>query len=279
MKPEYNIDSKIPNKCAWDIKLNGDDLLLSCFTKEQLKSITKSCNENSQCSIDYSSMSKKKLFNALVEQLKAYHAQNKDLFIANNVKMSSRLKLDLLKRLKPYFKDNQFGMLYTEDINAVCFQLNTIYTRFNFCGAFPSDILNLYKVRYGEILAREFYDKIAWVLNTDDHTEYGTHWVVVLVSHQDTSIEYFDSLGRIPNNNILLFIKKLYKVCERDYNTKYKIKQIGKKIQNSGVNCGVYSIRFIVMRCINIPFENVIKDSYMNDTEIEKYKSTLFSNL
>ena len=88
----------------------------------------------------------------------------------------------------------------------------------------------------------------AIVANTDKYGTKGTHWVGIFVPDSN-SIEYFDSFGETPNNDLKIFLSN-YK----------KIKTNKVKIQNSlDISCGPYVIYFLMQRCKGESFENIIK--------------------
>lgn len=88
----------------------------------------------------------------------------------------------------------------------------------------------------------------AVVINTDQSSEPGTHWVAVYVASNE-QVEYFDSYGNIPNSDIGSFMQAFR------YSKFHK-----NKFQSltSGV-CGHYCVYFLVKRCSGQSFEDVVE--------------------
>jgi hypothetical protein len=103
----------------------------------------------------------------------------------------------------------------------LCTLLNVI----SFIGVFPSD-LNSHSVKHSGCL----------ILNTDPHTQEGSHWLAVYVLPKAYKINLFDSYGQAPYiPNIQSFIRRNCYV--REYN----------KVQLQGLNstvCGKYCCLF-----------------------------------
>jgi hypothetical protein len=57
----------------------------------------------------------------------------------------------------------------------------------SFLGVFPSDLLSRYVIRYG-----------TFIVNTDPHTEKGSHWLAINFQTKSYSAFYFDSYGLFP---------------------------------------------------------------------------------
>lgn len=81
----------------------------------------------------------------------------------------------------------------------------------------------------------------AIVVNIDDSSQKGTHWIPMFVLNPDT-IEVFDSFGRPPwelGANISKFVSKFVNIFYNDM-----------QFQNIGTTvCGAYSIYYIWMKC------------------------------
>src|SRR4051794_26907604 len=75
------------------------------------------------------------------------------------------------------------------------------------------------------------------VINTDDSTQSGTHWVCVYAPNQNT-IEYFDSYAMDPNPNISQYLEKFAKIVKNTTSLQGIL---------SGV-CGQYCIYFVIKR-------------------------------
>ena len=93
------------------------------------------------------------------------------------------------------------------------------------------------------------------VINTDSSTEEGTHWVAIFAPNI-RQIFYFDSLGKVPNYNILKYLS-----------TSINVTRNVKRFQSIFSNlCGQYCICFIYFMSLNSnykPFLNLLS-SYNN---------------
>lgn len=113
---------------------------------------------------------------------------------------------------------------------------------FEFLGVFPADIkliLPRVKKYYGVIL------------NTHPKTKRGEHWVGIFINTVTKHIEYYDSYGKLPNKLITQFINSFsgYTVI---YNT--TVHQKGKTA------CGLYAIRFIILKALKTPFKQIMSN-------------------
>ena len=90
-----------------------------------------------------------------------------------------------------------------------------------------------------------------FVANTDKAGQIGEHWVSFFVKNSK-SIEYFDSLGEPPNNDISKYLSKFKKIKLNKY-------QIQQPMADS---CGHYCIYFIVNKCVGVKFNTIIKTLY-----------------
>ena len=87
------------------------------------------------------------------------------------------------------------------------------------------------------------------VVNTDDSTKPGRHWVAIFVPNSQT-VEYFDSFAMVPNQNISKYLSK--------FKYKYENK---KELQSILADtCGEFSIYYIVKRCSGHTFEAILNE-------------------
>jgi hypothetical protein len=109
---------------------------------------------------------------------------------------------------------------------------------------------NCYKGTYGSDNIKRFNEyPYAIVANTQKITQPGQHWVGMYISNVDT-IEYFDSFGGPPNNEIKKF-------TETFKNVKRNTRKIQSDFDNS---CGSHVIYFIIQRCRGKNFNVIIKE-------------------
>ena len=89
---------------------------------------------------------------------------------------------------KPKMSKHINAWLSTSDINNVLQQYQELDHSFKFLGALPSDFYKVIKVDYSQI---KNYKKIGVVLNLDDHTQKGSHWVSFLIDNTFFNLRLF----------------------------------------------------------------------------------------
>lgn len=240
---------------------NKDDTF-SCFTLKELKDIAISINKTERFEPIAISSKKSILYNRIKTTLKDVCDTDtcwlKQSFI-ENIEKDKREKLKYFT-YKPFFitDGNKYKWLSQSNINNVVRQL--VYKKKNiiFLGAHPSDIHLLYKLDYDKM---KVSDKTFIVFNTDGHDKPGKHWVSVCIDNKKKLVEFFDSTGGKPNNNIKKFMEK-FKDYQRVYSkTEHQVKDS---------ECGMYSIYYIILKLKNYSLDminkKIIKDRYMNDS-------------
>lgn len=146
----------------------------------------------------------------------------------------------------------------TSNINEIMQQYQDLYkTTFKFLGAQPSDFSKITNVNWSQL---KKIQNIAIIFNTDTHLQPGKHWLAVFIDNVNKKVDYFDSLGKLPNKNIASFLKH-FKTYEFTINKT--------EHQKGNENCGVYSCYFIIQRLNGLSFEeitqNIITDKMMTD--------------
>lgn len=152
----------------------------------------------------------------------------------------------------------------THNINQIMEQYQDLYKEsFKFLGAQPSDFSKISYIDWKEI---KRIPCVGIIFNTDPHNLPGKHWLSVFIDNKNKTVDYFDSLGKLPNKNISSFLKHF---------KKYKFTFNKKPHQKGGSNCGVYSCYFIIQRLEGKTFEEItqklIPDKLMTD-----YRNILF---
>jgi|GEM_PF-2026801 len=116
-------------------------------------------------------------------------------------------------------------------------------------------------------------NKFAIVVNSDDSSKPGTHWLAIF--RDGKQIEFFDSFSFPPSFysiNILRFLKK--------YNRKFKTSNY--QVQsNFSVMCGHFCVYFLINRSLGISFKEIIhsfsKSKLIeNDDKVYKFVQTNF---
>lgn len=262
----------------------------TCFEFDELKSIAKAFNDyilkNKRCPklgkinvkrdknycildqiIDINNTTKRELWHSIYKRLEPickYEYCWLDLDFVSKIKDISLREKILYFTFKPKMTLKIDSWLSTKDINNVLLQYQDKYN-FKFLGALPSDFYKITQINYNDIYN---YKKIGLILNLDDHTKGGSHWVALLIDNTLKTIEYYDSAGKRPNKNIQTFINKVYNFLNKnDRPTKvaygrgtYTIKYNTTKHQMQNTECGVYAIHFIIKRIIGVAFDTICND-------------------
>lgn len=108
----------------------------------------------------------------------------------------------------------------------------------------------------GVIAANELPTRVrqrpsAYVVNTDDRGQPGTHWVAFYFPKSGPS-EFFDSLGRPPIYYRRQFKSALLKNGPRYLYNNIKVQAIGTKV------CGQYCISYLKLRCRNWTLKRIV---------------------
>ena len=122
-----------------------------------------------------------------------------------------------------------------------------------FKGTFAKDLLP-YK-KYSE-------RPIGFIINTDNSNMPGEHWVALFIDEQNNA-EYFDSFGRQP------ICCEIYKLLKKN-NVKTILYNKHQIQSYFSINCGVYCILYLKMRCNNFllnEFINLFSDNLLINDE------------
>jgi len=271
----------------------------SCFTIKNLINITIAFNKAYPQEKIILKNNKKYL-------LKYLSLKMKDKFNCNN--QICWLKTKILKNMdneninfftfRPEGPEKRTEWLSTNDINKVVYQYEKVYNDFEFYGAVPYDfqelpILDIYNINFNDLLNNN-KSRIGLVINLDNHTEPGSHWVALYSDLKNNQIYFFDSFAKKPGKEIKKFLgtilKFLYKknfkktltnemINNRDSTLKQldvRYNKIRHQFKNS--DCGVYSMNFIIRLLKGESFDyitnNITRDNDMNDC-----RKVYFSNV
>ena len=235
---------------------------------------------------------------------------------------------DIVKELKnaeisnytfrPKGPSQQFEWLNTKHINDVIDQYHKLYPDFLYLGAVPSDFEEVHQLGLSNLNFNDFEKenkfKIGMVINLDESTQSGSHWVGLFFNLNNYQIYYYDSVGKQPIRKIKKFINRIYKYLYfKKFNYKLPLKNVvnilnslkknkiinydidNVHIQNilsnsidirhnhiqhqfKNTECGVYSIYFIIRMIRNELFDNVINNP-INDKNINKFRENFFHNV
>jgi hypothetical protein len=265
--------------CAPGVKFD-----FTCFSKDSLikiaKSYNKLCSKDDgtknggahQCLKIKTNASKHEIY----EQLKKIvHdkcrddncCQDDNCWIhLNFVKQLKDIEIDFFT-FKPMKLKTDYTLFDTNKINEILYQYERFVPGFKFLGAQPSDISSLIHYNYTEL--KNDYNKVGIVFNNDTHSKSGSHWVAVFIDNKKKKVEFFDSLGQVPNKYMLDFLKHF-----KDYTFRHNEKQHQK---NSSVQCGVYVCYFIIQKLKGKTFDQ-INSKIITESKIKDYRKTLFIN-
>ena len=127
-----------------------------------------------------------------------------------------------------------------------------------FKGVYPRDLLPL----------RHISERpIAMILNTDNSSKPGEHWVALFIEDNNQA-EYFDSFGFKP---LCCEIKEFLKI-NKIHSLKYNKSRIQSVFSDK---CGAFCILYLKLRCKHFSFEEFLKlfsNNYLaNDLVVSKY--------
>lgn len=244
----------------------------SCPKKRGAKNVSNYCNIDKEINLDIND--KRELWYSIYDRLKGvcpYEYCWIDLDFLDKITDKQLLEKIRWFTFKPKMTLTMKSWLSTQDINNVLQQYSDFDSSFKFLGALPSDFYKLTHVDYDKIFDHK---KIAIVFNLDEHNKSGSHWVSFLIDNVSRTLEYYDSLGLKPNDNIQEFINIVSKYLKRKgYNYKYLKNTIRNQYENT--ECGVYAIYFIIQRLLGFDF-NWIIDKPISDNKMNKFRSIIF---
>lgn len=155
--------------------------------------------------------------------------------------------------------------LSTSNINEILTKYEQECSDFKFVGAVPLDchkysFCSLHNINFND-LWNKGKTKIGIVYNLDRLGQRGSHWVAMYIDAKTGNIEFCDSQGGDPHEEIKATINNF----KRWYKSKNKVdvdpKINTKSYQKDKSECGVYSCNFIIRRLRGESFESIIKDS------------------
>ena len=232
----------------------------TCFSLDSLEKIANK----------YNAMNPSAKISMVHDRKKLWHEINKKIPECHDDKcwISSRFldsndKTELLEDFKPPIPRGKFEWLSTNDIDLVLEGYAKVFPEFVYMGAHPLDFETYRKsMNPVKIIHRAIKDKkknAAMVLNMDESSRPGSHWVALFFDIPERIVEYFDSVGDKAPPEVHKFFQKIHfdRLKENTY-----------VHQQKDSECGVYSIHFIVRRLLGQSFEHtvkhIIKDDKMN---------------
>lgn len=169
------------------------------------------------------------------------------------------------------FKPNiaKYSKLRTIDIENVMNQYNPLFPDFYFIGAVPCDFYNYEIINIQDIIKKNRY--IGVIFNTDPATSSGQHWTSCFIDTNIKSVYYFDSVGKYPNKCIQIFLNKF----------NYKLIINTKQHQYKNIECGIYSLFFILYSLLKTRQETHLKlpDNIVTDNQMTHFRKYLFNEI
>jgi hypothetical protein len=185
----------------------------------------------------------------------------------------------LVEDFKPPLPQGKYAWLNTDDIDRVLQGYTKVFPDFLYMGAHPIDF-QTYDHNFNplRLVLASRAKKAGLVLNLDDSSQDGSHWVAVYFDIAHKTMEYYDSYGDKAPQPVIKFFEAL-----RQRGWKYKENR--KVHQRKNSECGVYSIHFIVRRLLGKTFDEtvdkIIRDAEMNENRLkffdpmEKYNNNI----
>ena len=260
----------------------------TCLTMTELKMIAEDYNKSvtdPTKRIKTAGKTKAQLHEAIRESLKTYCDEEHCWIEQNFLSGSKRNVLDKSyrpKTPKSWYK-NRRTWLNTYDILNVMRQYEQLYKNFEFLGVFPIDFTSYYSsgscigesactLEISNLLQRK-KSRFGLVLNLDDHTQSGSHWVAVYCNidpkQQNFGIYYYDSVAQSPPKEVRAFFSKIKEQIETHYASDiakhFEVEQNRVQKQFKNTECGMFSIVFLTQMLKNISFEKICKHMRKDD--------------
>lgn len=293
-------------KCAPSKSFNNG----SCLSLKSLKVIAENYNKKNQDKIKISE-DKNDLVNQLEKKL-SKTCDNQTCWLRLDVVQeieNDKIKEEIEENtFRPEGPSKKYEWLSTTDINSVISQYQEKYKNFLFLGAVPADFEELPVLGISDLnfkdLEKEGKTKIGLVINLDDHTQGGSHWVGLFTDLEKNHIYYFDSFAKKPSSRTRKFINRILKyLYKKEYNKNIRINKllsvlkdkdqdsklanelkkfdirynnIQHQINNS--ECGVYSTNFIIRSVAGESFDDITQNINRDD-KMNKCRGVYFRNV
>jgi len=171
--------------------------------------------------------------------------------------------------------------LSTSEIENVMTQYEPIYPDFKFIGAVPLDCdeyahCNLHNINYEKYINNGF-TKFGVVFNHDRYGESGSHWVALYMDVGAGEVNYCDSMGKKPLENISTVIDTFTEFYKKSKGSEPVLLINTKSYQTDGSECGIYACNFIIRRLSGESFKSVV-DNPLTFREINSCRNVYFRN-
>lgn len=260
----------------------------TCMTYKELKMIADDYNQtisDTQKKIKIC-RSKEKLHENIRQALQS-HCNEESCWIEQDF-LSGHKKRILEESFRPktpraWYK-NKRTWLNTYDILNVMRQYENLYKDFYFLGVFPIDFTSFYPssgtcigdaactIEITQLLEKK-KKRFGIVLNLDNHTQSGSHWVSVYCGFDpkkpNFGIYYYDSVAYPPSKEIKDFFTKIKEQVSRHYGDNaaaaFEVRYNTVQKQFKNTECGVFSIVFQTQMLKDIEFDTICKQMRKDD--------------
>lgn len=172
--------------------------------------------------------------------------------------------------LKPILNGNYNKLINAMDIQQVLEQYMQMYPVYHFVGCFTREFAQLRQHPLRPFVDLNQHD-IGLIMSTatkDAKKQNKTgHWVSIFKSKDSNVVEYFDSCGKAPAEDVQCRLSVLFGTTHCVFNTY--------KHQWDGKICGMYALLFQIMRCVGQNKE-WFSNTHLSDQEMENFKTNLF---
>lgn len=256
---------------------------VTCFSYDALKKIANSYNRNYALPENEEPIkihsSKKKLWNSIrnkMEDSGMCEGEGEWCWIhqpfIKNIKDNKIHKFTF----KPPIPKGKYDWLSTEDIDDVMEQYSHIIPTFKFLGTWPIDFMQLSRRKFIDNfdinqLKSQGYKRIGLVLNEDDSSKSGSHWVAVLIDIPKREAQFYDSYADPPPKEVKRWVQTINdKLGTKE--KKFDIVWNNIRHQYANSECGVYSIHFLVLRALGVPFKSIVQKAISDEKMNAKRK-------
>ena len=267
------------NIMQFDNKLTDSPCLLgkgTCFDEKTLNTIQKKST-----SYTFSSC-KNTDKDCIVSKLKEKTKCNDEECVVeklaeNNVIDKNTADDIILKRFKQRGPRNNTNLLSNVDIDGVLTKYSFVFPDFyhhkfqmiDFEEQAKYDNSSLGSFDYAQHINK--YSNLGVVINTDKTHGQGIHWFAVFIDFKANpiTIEYFNSSGREPPNEIIIWKNNVINKLKNLNNPRNaQFVRVSRTVhQKQNTECGVYALYYIISRLYGVPYKNFdtkgIPDEYM----------------
>lgn len=254
----------------------------TCFNKKSLRKMAKEWNNSNDDKIKINS-NDRQIWENIEDKMKQ-KCNNEWCWIN---KISSNLDhKEIFRPEKPkLWNKKEREWLDSINISDVMKQYEEKHKDFIFIGPVPIDfdlknhfgncvVDELCKTNL-DTLIKKGKTQIGIIFNLDKHDESGSHWVALYCNTKKSRINYFDSYGMEPEDEIKTLMNRFHDKLEAR-NKKCTIEINKKRHQYKGTECGVYCLYFIITMLSNKINFSKFCNNHMPDDKIFKQRSMLF---